>query len=83
MRRLLYIAIGAAVLGGVYWERFAEYNEGRAYYSPKGPVYLVEIKRWEFPLVHDPVSFLLGRTYQATTTLQLPSARYRRNRSIR
>jgi hypothetical protein len=72
MRRRLLILICAALLAAVWWERHAERNVERAYFSSDGPGYLVEMKRWRFPLVHDPLSLLLGRTYEETLTMRLP-----------
>lgn len=71
-RRLVLIAIGFATLAAACWERHAESNEERAHFVRDGHVYRVEIKGRRFPLVHDPVSLLLSRTYEATFTLELP-----------
>jgi len=72
MRRSLYIVIGVAILAAVCWERYAERNDGRAYMVADGHIYRVELTGWRFPLVHDPVSLLLGRTRTATLTMELP-----------
>jgi len=60
------------MLAAACWQRHAESNEDRAYFGRNGDVYRVEMKGWRFPLVHDPLSLLLGRTYQDTLTLDLP-----------
>ena len=72
MRRSLYIVIGVGILAAVCWERYAERNDGRAYVVADGHIYRVELTGWRFPLMHDPVSLLLGRTRTATLTMELP-----------
>lgn len=72
MRRSLFIALCLAILGGACWERHAERNEERAYFFSDGRMYRVEMKGRRFPLVHDPISLLLERTYIDTLTMQLP-----------
>jgi hypothetical protein len=71
-RRPLIIIIGVAALAGACWERFAERNDDRAYFTREGQVYRVEMKGLRFPLVHDPVSLILARTREETFTLELP-----------
>ena len=66
------IALFFATLAAVFWERHAQTNDERAYFAKEGQSYRVEMKGWRFPLVHDPVSLLLDRTYQETFTLALP-----------
>ena len=72
MRRILLIALGFATLAAACWGRYAETNDERAYFARDGHVYRVEMKGWRFPLVHDPVSLFLGRTYEETLTMELP-----------
>jgi hypothetical protein len=72
MRRTLFIVICLATLAAACWERHAERNDGRAYYVADGHTYRVELTGWRFPLVHDPLSLLLGRTRRATLTMNLP-----------
>lgn len=72
VKRILLGAVCLAVLAGTCWQRHAESNEDRAYFAKSGHVYRVEMKGWRFPLVHDPLSLLVERTYQDTLTLDLP-----------
>jgi hypothetical protein len=72
MRRILFIGIFVAALAAVCWERYAERNDGRAYFAADGDGYRVELTGWRFPLVHDPISLLVERTRRATLTLKLP-----------
>jgi hypothetical protein len=72
MRRSLFIALFVATFAAVCWERHAERNDERAYFARDGHIYRVEMKGQRFPLVHDPVSLLLGRTYEETFTMELP-----------
>lgn len=72
MRRTLFIVICFAALAAACWERYAESNDGRARFVADGDIYRVELTGWRFPLVHDPLSLLLGRTRRATLTLELP-----------
>lgn len=72
MKRTLIVAIFLAALGASCWERYAERNDGRAYFTRSGDTYRVELTGWRFPLVHDPLSLFLERTRRATLTLQLP-----------
>jgi hypothetical protein len=71
-RRILVIVLCFATLAGACWERCATTNEDRAYFDRDGQVYRVEMKGWRLPLVHDPISLLLVRTYQETETMELP-----------
>ena len=71
-RRILFGALGVAALVGACWQRHAESNEDRAYFAKNGSVYRVEMKGWRFPLVHDPLSLVIERTYRDTLTLDLP-----------
>jgi hypothetical protein len=71
-RRALFTAIAFATLAAVCWQRRAERNDERAYFARDGHIYRVEMKGRRFPLVHDPVSFLVSRTYEATLTMELP-----------
>jgi hypothetical protein len=72
MKRLLLPVICATMLGAVWWARHTEGNDERAYFSSDGSRYRVELTGWRFPLVHDPLSFVLGRSRKATLTLDLP-----------
>jgi hypothetical protein len=72
MRRNLFIALCLAIPLAACWERHAESNDDRAYFAWDGHNYRVEMKGWRFPLVHDPISLLLERTYEETFTLELP-----------
>ena len=72
MRRRLFIGLFVAVFAGVCWERHAERNDERAYFARDGQIYRVEMKGQRFPLVHDPVSLLAGRTHEETFTMELP-----------
>jgi hypothetical protein len=47
-------------------------NDEHAYFVKQGPRYLVEMKGRRRLLAHDPISAVLGRTYEETVTLQLP-----------
>ncbi|HXW07437.1 MAG TPA: hypothetical protein VD833_19525 [Vicinamibacterales bacterium] len=71
-RRTLFLILCLATLAGACWQRCATTNEDRAYFSREGQGYRVELKGWRLPLVHDPVSLLLVRTYETTTTMNLP-----------
>ncbi len=68
----MWIVIGVAALAAACWERHAESNDGRAHVVADGRIYRVELTGWRFPLVHDPLSLLLGRTRRATLTMELP-----------
>lgn len=70
--RRLFIVIAVAALAGACWERYAERNDERAYFTRDGTVYRVEMTGRRFPLVHDPLSLLLERTRESTFTLELP-----------
>ncbi len=59
------------MLTGTWWYRHAQDGD-RAYFARMGNVYRVEMRGWRFPLVHDPLSLLLERTYEETLTLDLP-----------
>lgn len=72
MRRLLLPVICAAMLAAVWWARHTEGNDERAYFSSDGGRYRVELTGWRFPLVHDPLSFVLGRSRKASLILDLP-----------
>ena len=72
MRRPLFLGIFLATLAAACWERHAERNDDRAYFTRNGDVYRVELKGWRFPLVHDPLSLLVERTREATLTMELP-----------
>jgi hypothetical protein len=72
LKRLVLVATCCATLAAACWGRHAESNDDRAYLASDGPIYRVEMKGWRFPLVHDPVSFLLGRTRETTLTMELP-----------
>jgi hypothetical protein len=47
-------------------------NEERASFTKQGSTYLVEMKGQRLVMAHDPLSWIRGRTYQDTLTLQLP-----------
>lgn len=47
-------------------------NEERAYFAKQGASYLVELKGTRRLMAHDPISWIRGRTYEETLTLQLP-----------
>ena len=47
-------------------------NHERAYFSKQGTRYLVEMTATRRLMAHDPVSALLGRTYEDTLTIDLP-----------
>ena len=72
MRRNLLIVLCLAIPAAAFWQRHAESNDDRAYFARDGHIYRVEMKGWRFPLVHDPLSLLLERTYEDTLTLELP-----------
>ena len=72
MKRPLFIGIFVAALAAACWERHAERNDERAYFTGDGGIYRVELKGWRFPLVHDPLSILLERTRRVTLTMELP-----------
>ena len=71
-RRFVVVAVTCAALAAACWERHAERNDDRAYYFKDGQTYRVEMTGWRFPLVHDPVSFLVERTRETTLTIALP-----------
>jgi hypothetical protein len=71
-RRSLFVVLCFTMLAGACWQRCTTTNEERAYFARDGRVYHVEMKGWRLPLVHDPVSFLLIRTYEETETMELP-----------
>jgi hypothetical protein len=72
LKRLFLVAICFATLAAACWGRYAESNDEHAYLAGDGQIYRVEMKGWRFPLVHDPVSLLLGRTRETTVTMELP-----------
>ena len=72
MKRNLFIAICCATLVGACWERHWERNDDRAYFARQADGYRVEMKGRRFPLVHDPLSLLLSRTYEESWTMELP-----------
>ena len=72
MRRSVFIALIVAAFAAVFWERHADRNDERAYFARDGQVYRVEMTGRRFPLVHDPISFLLDRTRETTFTMELP-----------
>ena len=72
MKRILVIAICLAVLALACRERYAQTNDDRAYFVRDGDAYRVVMRGRRLPLVHDPVSLLLIRTYDETFTMQLP-----------
>jgi hypothetical protein len=72
MRRTLFTAICFATLAAACWERYADRNDGRAYFVADGDIYRVELTGWRFPLVHDPLSLLVESTRRATLTMDLP-----------
>ena len=47
-------------------------NYEDAYFSKEGSSYLVEMKGTRRLMAHDPISGLLGRTYEETLTMKLP-----------
>ena len=47
-------------------------NYENAYVSRQGSSYLVEMKGTRRLMAHDPISALLGRTYEETLTMKLP-----------
>ena len=47
-------------------------NQERAYFSKQGSSYLVELKGTRLLMAHDPISFIRGRTYEETLTMELP-----------
>ena len=47
-------------------------NNERAYFAKRGASYVVELKGTRRLMAHDPISGILGRTYEETLTLQLP-----------
>ena len=71
-KRRTFVAIFLATVAAVFWQRHAETNDDRAYFAKDGHSYRVEIKGWRFPLVHDPLSLVLDRTYEETFTMELP-----------
>jgi hypothetical protein len=72
MLRNLFLALCLALPAAVCWERHAESNDERAYFVRDGHSYRVKITGRRFPLVHDPISLLLERTYEETFALELP-----------
>ncbi len=72
MRKILFIALCVVILAAACWRRYAETNDERAYFVRDGSVYRVELKGRRFPLVHDPVSLVLGSVQAETFTLELP-----------
>ena len=72
MKRTLFISIFFAAFAAACWERHAEKNDERAYFTRIGNTYRVELKGWRFPLVHDPLSLLLERTRRVTFIMELP-----------
>jgi len=72
MKRTFFTVICVATLAVACWERHAESNEQRGYFVSDGHTYRVELTGWRFPLVHDPLSFLLEHTRKATLTMELP-----------
>ena len=71
-RRKVFIAVCVLTLGGACWERCADRNHDRAYYARDGAIYRVQMSGVRFPLVHDPLSLVLGRTRRTIFTLELP-----------
>ena len=71
-RRILFIGACFSVLGAGCWQRCAETNHDRAYFSRDGHIYHVELKGRRFPLVHDPLSLFTESTREETFTLELP-----------
>jgi hypothetical protein len=61
----LCLAIGAPACSRVG-------NDEHAYFWRRGESYQVDIKGRRRLLAHDPISFVLGRTYEETLTLALP-----------
>jgi len=47
-------------------------NDERAVYTKQGSSYLVEMKGRRLLMAHDPLSWIRGRTYEDTLTLELP-----------
>jgi hypothetical protein len=47
-------------------------NNEDAYFTKHGAGYLVEMKGERLLMAHDPLSWIRGRTYEDTLTLQLP-----------
>ena len=72
MKRILVIAVCLALLALACRDRYAETNDDRAYFVRDGDSYRVVMRGRRLPLVHDPVSLLLIRTYEETFTMQLP-----------
>lgn len=72
LRRSLLIVLCLALPAAACWERHAETNDERAYFVRDGHSYRVKMTGWRFPLVHDPISLLVERTYEETLTLELP-----------
>lgn len=72
MKRTLFIAVCFATLVAVLWERHAQSNDEHAYFAKDGHIYRVEMKGRRFPLVHDPISLLLYRTYEEIFEMELP-----------
>jgi len=46
-------------------------NDEHAYVVKKGPGYVVEMKGRRRLMAHDPISAILGRTYEETLTMEL------------
>jgi hypothetical protein len=72
MRRTIYALLCVATLAVGGWLKYADRNDGRAYFVAEANVYRVELTGWRFPLVHDPLSLFLESTRRATVTLDLP-----------
>ena len=72
MRRSMYASLCVATLAVTGWLKYADRNDGRAYFVADGNVYRVELTGWRFPLVHDPLSLFLESTRRDTLTLDLP-----------
>jgi hypothetical protein len=47
-------------------------NDEHAYFDKRGESYVVELKGRRRTMAHDPLSAVLGRTYEAAFTMQLP-----------
>jgi len=69
MRRRL-IAVGCFLVLVSACSRVGNYEH--AYFAKQGAGYLVELKGTRRLMAHDPISGILGRTYEETLTLQLP-----------
>ncbi len=69
MRRVLLIAISLLILVTAC-ARASNYE--RAYFAKQGAKYLVEMKGRRLLMAHDPISFIRGRTYEETLTIEVP-----------